>query len=576
MAVGSWFKVLVYPSDTFFEEKSEPTLWKAAKNIILALIVSVLVQAGILLAMVYMFKMPVETPGIPLFWDVNVDVLVLLTILPFITIALMAAILLIILIFLIESGILFVTSKILGGEGTFTIQTQLISVVGAAFIVISPLILLFSAVSFLSLIPYLYFLALLTIALREAHDYSTFRAALSWLMPSAAFMAFLFLIIIPLIPSISEEIARMELGGYSRYSDSRFGFSLNYPNGWILDNESEGIVFMRPLEEVGLLVRVEGAAGVRDATEASKFMSVESAYKAGNISYEILSSQEITVNGMRAYEVVSVAAIEGQAGMVREVFIVRYGNVYIIRYIAPSDVYPGYESTVDKCIQSLEIGDISGTSPGPAQAPLPLEGTHQTVSSPEFSYELYLPESYSADKKYPLIICLSPDGNGNEFYNSVYPTASRYGLILVGSNDFTNYRSFDYFLPKIYKTLEDVKFRVNVDEDRIYACGFSGGGMGTYVISYFKPAYFRGLMVNSGGIHEILYDTGKLQQMGVKKVVLLCGKTDDIVPCSHMRGDMQWLNASGIETHIIEFDGGHMIAPAEVYNRAINWLRMGR
>lgn len=433
MSVSSWFRVLFHPSDTFFYEGSEASLGGAVKNIMLAVILASLIYGGLIIVLVLVLGL-FTIPSV--LWQTAVWTPSLLLFIPFLILGILVGGLLTGIILFIESFILFITSKILGGGGDFTTQTYYLSLIEAVFILISPITSILSIIPFLSIVPFLYYLFLITVALKEAHGYGIIRAVLSWLIPSAIIIALVFIFITPLILAISSQLAEL-------------GF--------------EGI------ENTGLVETV---------------------------------------------------------------------------------------------------GDTE-TTQQPSGLP---SGSHQTISTSEFSYELYLPWNYSSNISYPLMICLSPNGNGKEFYKSVYPVANERGYILVGSNDFANYRSFDYFLPRVYESLGDVRSRVNVDGSPVYACGFSGGGMASYVISYFKPNYFQGLIVNSGGIHEILYNKENLRRMGVRKVVLLCGRRDGIVSCEHMRNDEMWLNAAGIETYFIEFDGGHSMAPQDAYRGAVEWL----
>ena len=193
------------------------------------------------------------------------------------------------------------------------------------------------------------------------------------------------------------------------------------------------------------------------------------------------------------------------------------------------------------------------------------------IGTPEFSYLLYLPKDYSPNVSYPLIFCLSPSGNGEDF-SYLSPITSEYDIILAVSNDFANYKPLKDYLPKINKSLNDIEAKFNIDKSKIYACGFSGGGMGVYVISYFKPNYFKGLIINNGALHQNLYNIEMLKRMGVEKVVLICGKKDSIVPCSYIKNDEKWLKKAGIKTKVIEFDGGHQLAPLYVYEEAIGWV----
>jgi len=197
------------------------------------------------------------------------------------------------------------------------------------------------------------------------------------------------------------------------------------------------------------------------------------------------------------------------------------------------------------------------------------ELVHESVKKDGISYEIYLPANYSESQSHSLFICLSPSGDGTQFYRTVYPAASEFNWIMACSNDFKNNIPLDDYLPKITKTVNDVKSRFKIG--KVYIGGFSGGGMGSYVVSYFNPV-FSGLIINSGAIHQNLYNKNEIKKIKAKKVVLICGRKDSIVSCSYMKQDEAFLKAAGFETLLIEFDGGHEIAPQEIYKTAIEWL----
>lgn len=196
------------------------------------------------------------------------------------------------------------------------------------------------------------------------------------------------------------------------------------------------------------------------------------------------------------------------------------------------------------------------------------------VKRGEISYYLFLPNHYSSEKSYPLLLCLSPSGQ-SKIFQKFYPVTRKYGVVMVGSNNFANMIPVNKFMPKIVATLIDLKRRVKIREGETYACGFSGGGMATYVISYFYPGTFKGLIVNSGAIHPNLRSPSALRRLNVKKVALLCGEKDTVVSCDYMRGDMNLLRSAGIEVKLWKFRGGHQLAPEYIFQKALLWVMSG-
>lgn len=90
------------------------------------------------------------------------------------------------------------------------------------------------------------------------------------------------------------------------------------------------------------------------------------------------------------------------------------------------------------------------------------------------SYMVYLPAQFDTAKTWPVIFCFDPEGKGRKPVDSLKLSSEKYGYIVAGSNNIRNgVKNLNYLL-SIF--IEDVLQNYPVDENRIYACGFSGGG----------------------------------------------------------------------------------------------------
>lgn len=604
MAIGSWFRILINPGETFYEEEDNAGIGGIFVNIFLANIIASFVFLSVFIIPLIIFMIPNPGNILPVLDEFMTGFIVFLIL---IAIAVVISIILSLIELFIRSLILFSISKLLGGLGDFITQTYMMSIIQASSIIIYlliafPLFLIYAlgdvsdiltfaegiievVTLIASLIIGFYYLYITVVMLEEVHEFGALKSILTLVISIAIIVAGAIIIfisssltlsaIVSMIISSIQTNLPVEEFGLMGYTGPEYNFFIKYPENWMVNETSEGVIFYSG-DDAALAVRVRRNVGDMSLMGVSKIMGAERIYKLQRIPHEMISQGKIKLNGREAYQIITIATIDAQKAKTKEIFIVEDGNAYAITYSAklePIDIYSRYESKIDECINSFATGSKVGIAQvSTTQISAPDVEIHQTVSTSDFSYELYLPKNYSLDIPYPLIICLSPGGNGKEFRDSVYPVTNEKGYILVGSNDFRNNIGSSVFLPRISGTLDDVKSKFNIDENRIYGCGFSGGGMGTYVISYFKPRYFRGLIVNSGAIHANLYNREMLEQMGVEKVVLICGKNDNVVTCEYMGNDEKWLNSAGIETRIIEFDGGHQIAPVDAYMEAINWL----
>jgi dienelactone hydrolase len=91
------------------------------------------------------------------------------------------------------------------------------------------------------------------------------------------------------------------------------------------------------------------------------------------------------------------------------------------------------------------------------------------------SYALYLPSGYSPEKAYPVVFAFDPHGTGKLPVSNYKELAEKYKFILAGSNNSKNGVPWDD-IQKIANTFfADVQVRCNVNSQRIYLLGFSGG-----------------------------------------------------------------------------------------------------
>ncbi len=92
---------------------------------------------------------------------------------------------------------------------------------------------------------------------------------------------------------------------------------------------------------------------------------------------------------------------------------------------------------------------------------------------PDESYACYLPLAYDAENSYPLMVCFSPDGNGQQPVEQLRFAAETFGYIVAGSNAVKNKNPRNG--EAIRRLIYDVQNKYSVDAARMYACGFSGG-----------------------------------------------------------------------------------------------------
>jgi predicted esterase len=96
------------------------------------------------------------------------------------------------------------------------------------------------------------------------------------------------------------------------------------------------------------------------------------------------------------------------------------------------------------------------------------------AGAPDQTYALYLPTSYSPERKWPVLYAFDPGARGKIPVERFKEAAERFGWIVAGSNNSRNgppQPSADAWSAIVRDTHE----RFAIDDNRVYVTGFSGG-----------------------------------------------------------------------------------------------------
>jgi predicted esterase len=175
------------------------------------------------------------------------------------------------------------------------------------------------------------------------------------------------------------------------------------------------------------------------------------------------------------------------------------------------------------------------------------------------SYALYVPAKGNI-KALPVIYFFDPHGDGSLPVGKYKSLADSFNYILIGSNNSKNGNEYSTS-ENIWNTLfEDTRQRLKIDKNRIYTCGFSGGGkVATYI--GLKYPIVKGVIANGAGLQEIT-NAGDFNF----SFTAITGEGDmnrtDLVAVNN------YLDKTHARHRIIFFDGIHEWAPESVMNIA--------
>lgn len=98
-----------------------------------------------------------------------------------------------------------------------------------------------------------------------------------------------------------------------------------------------------------------------------------------------------------------------------------------------------------------------------------------TGSDNSNTYALYLPADYDTLKKWPLLVFCDPHASGSYPVQLYRKLASRYGVILAGSNRSKNGMAPAESSALVSGMIDDLEKRLSLDNKQLFICGFSGG-----------------------------------------------------------------------------------------------------
>jgi predicted esterase len=185
----------------------------------------------------------------------------------------------------------------------------------------------------------------------------------------------------------------------------------------------------------------------------------------------------------------------------------------------------------------------------------------------EQTYALYLPSSYSPDRRWPLMAAFDPGARGNVPVEHFKEAAERYGFIVCGSNNSRN----GPMAPTgeaAKAMLGDVDSRFAIDGKRVYLTGFSGGARAATTLAVRLTGQVAGVIGCGAGLAEGLAPSSSLPFIYYGTV----GNEDFNYP--EMKQLDRALDSASVTHHVEMFEGGHSWAPADVCARAVEWMEL--
>ena len=192
----------------------------------------------------------------------------------------------------------------------------------------------------------------------------------------------------------------------------------------------------------------------------------------------------------------------------------------------------------------------------------PVGVMHRRRASPLADYSLYVPEGYTASRKWPLIVCLhGAYGRGDHYiWSWLRPAKSRgYLLLSPKSLDVTwSILQPERDTQSVAAMLDEVCDEYAVDRSRVYLSGLSDGGTFTYLLGLGRPELFAGIAPVAGDFTGMMDDMLRGKQGMELPICIVHGAHDHIFPVEPIRRGHALLQRLGYNAQYEELpDWGH-------------------
>lgn len=191
---------------------------------------------------------------------------------------------------------------------------------------------------------------------------------------------------------------------------------------------------------------------------------------------------------------------------------------------------------------------------------------------PEQSYAIYVPSSFTPDRKWPVLYCLDPAARGDEPLTRFREAAEKFGWIVVGSNNSRNGRiqtSFD----AVKAIWDDSHARFPIDDTRIYLTGFSGGSRMASSVAVACETCAAGVIGCGAGFSYSISPINHTPEQPLRFAYFGTVGTDDF-----NYPEMVQLDAALAPLHVRHalrrFEGGHDWAPSDLCVDALAWMEI--
>ena len=181
------------------------------------------------------------------------------------------------------------------------------------------------------------------------------------------------------------------------------------------------------------------------------------------------------------------------------------------------------------------------------------------------TFALYLPSSYRPEVLSPIVFIFHPGGSGSNAVSLFVKAAEKYGYVLVCSNNNKNgpqQQNFDY----ANRLFEHIFSNFNIDNNRIYTAGFSGGSRLATAIAVLTKR-IQGVIACGSGF------PGNVAPVGIENFSYAGIVGDRDMNYMEMKNNKKLLSALGVSNELFTYGIAHQWPTQDQLLVAFDWLQ---
>jgi len=185
---------------------------------------------------------------------------------------------------------------------------------------------------------------------------------------------------------------------------------------------------------------------------------------------------------------------------------------------------------------------------------------------PSQTYTLYLPSRYDPQRRWPALLVFDPRGRGTFAAKIFEEAAERFGWIILSSNNTQSDGPMEPNLKALNAMWPEVHLVFATDPARIYAAGFSGGGIVAWMLS--QETHQLAGIIASGGLLPKGIPTDRIEAAHFGSA----GKRDFNFLEMHRIDEL--LERKDVPHRLEVFDGRHQWLPPWMAADALGWMEL--